>query len=113
MCAAVFIAGSRVGSLAAWLRAQGVPADEVPAVLARFPTLLSFSIPNNLEPTLAFLRGSEVGLTPPGVARLLRSAPDTLGRRVGRLRGNVAGMRRAGMAQSQVERCALAARTRV
>lgn len=86
---------SKISAVVDWLVQQGLPEGMVAVCLARFPTVLSYSVLQNLDPTVAFLR-DELNLGREAVVWVLTYAPDTLGRSVATLRRHAASAAAAG-----------------
>ena len=86
-----------------WLGARGVAGAALCPALARFPSLLSFSIPGKLQPTLEFLQ-SELDMGLSEVMAVLCDAPDVFGRKIDTLRANVGAMRAAGLGEAEMKR---------
>lgn len=103
LCAnAVSLTAGKVGANAEWLRRNGLTSSsDVAASITRYPTVLCFSIPDNLDHVLVYLR-SELGLDSAVIKNVLINVPDLFGRSITTLRANVDAMRRAGMAQEDV-----------
>jgi hypothetical protein len=78
-----------------WLKAQGLGNNAIAATITRFPSLLSFSVANNLEPTRRFLE-DELKLGDSAVVqRVLQYSPDVFGRKIDTLKKNVESMKSA------------------
>lgn len=92
---AVFPSPEKVERVVHWLQAQGLDTTTIAATITRFPTLLSFSVAENLEPTRRFLE-DELNLDNAVVGRILQYSPDVFGRKIDTLKKHVESMKSAG-----------------
>eukprot|EP00887_Chlorella_sp_A99_P007968 scaffold12.g7968.t1 len=86
----VAYSGEQYKKAAQLFRAHGLFPAEVRALLRRFPHIVSFS-QERMENMADFI-ANEMGLGPTGMAKVLRTTPDLLGRSIDRLRANVASL---------------------
>lgn len=92
---AVFPSPEKVERVVHWLHAQGLGNTAMAATVTRFPSLLSFSVDENLEPTRRFLE-DELNLGNAVVRRILQYSPDVFGRKIDTLKKHVESMKNAG-----------------
>jgi hypothetical protein len=83
------LSSDKVERIVHWLKAQGLEDIAIATTLTRFPSLLSFSVAENLEPTRRFLE-NELNLGNGSVVqRILQYSPDIFGRKIDTLKKNV------------------------
>jgi hypothetical protein len=98
---AVFLSPDKVERIVHWLEAQGLGTTTIAVTVTRFPTILSFSVPKNLVPTLRFLE-DELKLSSGSVIeRILQYSPDVFGRKIDTLKKHVDSMKAVGFGDDE------------